>query len=82
MKLQSDAARLHAPPQTLADIRQNGFRLFLSGVSNNFYRTEYTTNWINWFALQTNQLTSAETQVVDQGASNAARRYYRSRLWP
>jgi hypothetical protein len=82
VKLRPDAPRLRAPLQTPAEIRQNGFRLLLTGVSNNFYRTEYTSNWTTWTPLQTNQVTGSDAAIVDRGASNAPRRYYRARLLP
>jgi hypothetical protein len=82
VKLQPDAARLRVPPQTAGEIRQAGLQLFLAGISNNFYRTEYTTNLTDWLPLQTNRITAAETAIVDRGATNAPRRYYRSQLWP
>jgi hypothetical protein len=82
VKLQTDAARLRVTGQTSSQIRQDGFRLFLSGVSNNSYRTEYTSNWTTWIPLQTNQLAGSEVQVVDRAATNGMQRHYRARLLP
>jgi len=82
VKLAPDAPRLRVAPQPPGILRTNGFRLFLSGTSNNFYRTEFTTNWANWTFLQDTQLTSLEAEIRDRGASNALRRFYRARQLP
>ncbi len=82
VKLAADAPSLRVPPQAFGSIRTNGFRVFLSGVSNNFYRTEFTTNWTNWTPLQTNQFTNTEVEILDRKATNAAQRTYRARLLP
>ena len=82
VKQAPDAARLRVVPQTAIEIRQNGFRLSLFGVSNNVYRSEYTSNWITWVPFQTNQITATEMSVLDRGATNAPQRHYRARLLP
>jgi hypothetical protein len=82
IKLKSEMPRLRVSAQSPSQIRQDGFRLLMSGVSNNFYRIEYTSNWAGWIPLQTNQLAGDEVQVLDRGATNAVRRHYRARLLP
>ena len=82
VKLRSERPRVRIPPQQAEDIRSVGCRLFLSGVSSNYYRTEYSSNLMTWTALQTNQATSAEVEIVDRGATNPPFRFYRARLLP
>ena len=82
VKLRSEMPLLRIPPQSAADLRRDGCRIFLSGVSNNYYRSEYSSNWTTWMPLQTNQVTSAEVEIVDRGATNRPVRYYRARLLP
>ena len=76
----SEVAR--ALPQTASELRQNGFRFFLSGATSNAYRSEYSSNGMTWFPLQTNIATAGEIAVLDRGATNAPRRQYRARLLP
>src|SRR6185436_160748 len=71
VKMKAEAPRLRAPAQSWSQIRQDGFRLWLSGVANDLCRIEYTTNWTAWFPLQTNQLTGSEVQLSDRGATNS-----------
>jgi hypothetical protein len=68
--------------QSIGGIGTNGFRMLLTGIRSNSYRTEYSSNWSNWIPLQTNQLTDGEATVLDRGATNAPRRFYRARLLP
>jgi hypothetical protein len=55
---------------------------FGGNESNDSYRIEYTSDWVAWIPLQTNQMAGSEVQVTDRGATNAARRYYRARRLP
>ena len=82
VKLAPDVARLRAPLQSGASLRTNGFRLFLSGVSNNYYRTEVSSDGANWTFLQTNQAAGTETAIIDRSATNSPARIYRARLLP
>jgi len=82
VKLAPDAPRLRVPPQSAASLRTNGIHLFLSGTSNNFYRTEFSTNLAAWTSLQTNQVGGSEVDVLDREATNSPRRLYRARLLP
>jgi hypothetical protein len=71
--------RLRAQMQSLEDIRQNGFRFSLAGVSNQTYVVEHSADLARWTAFQTNQVASAEVEVVDPDAANASQQFYRAR---
>lgn len=75
----SNPPRLRPQAQSIEDIRQNGYRFFSSGVSNQIYVTEYSADLINWTPFQTNQLLSGELELVDATAENTAHRFYRAR---
>lgn len=82
VKLRSEMPALRIPPQSSDDLRRDGCRIFLSGVTSNYYRSEYSSNWTTWTPLQTNQVPGAEVEIVDRGATNRPVRYYRARLLP
>lgn len=60
----------------------NGTRFFLSGVSNQLYQVEYSTNLQNWNSLQTNRASTAELEIIDPSATNDVRRFYRAKPVP
>jgi hypothetical protein len=83
MKLVPDGIQLQSIPQRSEEIRTNGFRFLLWGVSNVTHHLEYTTNFATWSLLQTNLSTSHPTVIIDLSAkTNTPRRWYRARLLP
>lgn len=79
-RIPSDLPRFRRVPQSGEDIRENGFRVTLVGESNRSYRTEYSSNLADWYPLTTNYLTGTEVEILDHNATNAAGRFYRSRM--
>jgi hypothetical protein len=69
--------RLRPLNQSALDIRQNGYRLALSGVSNQNYRIERTTDFVSWTPFQTNRVSLGNVEVIDPGAGSAQRNFYR-----
>jgi hypothetical protein len=67
---------------TQTDLSGKGFHFLLAGQTNQTYLTEYTTNFISWLPLSTNQLLSPSLEIIDRSASGAPARFYRAREWP
>jgi hypothetical protein len=83
VKVATDTPSLRAMSQSSNGLTTNGFHLFLSGITNNTYRTDYSTNALTWRALQTNQLAGrSELEIVDRAATNSPSRIYRASLLP
>ncbi len=86
IKLGADA--LSAPPhlrvvnQTAQDIQYYGYRLALSGVSNQTYRVERSSDFVTWTPFQTNRVTSGDLQVIDPETGGLLRSFYRARVVP
>ena len=57
-------------------------RFALSGVSNQTYRLERSTNFVIWTPFQTNRVTGGELNVVDSSAINLPRAFYRATTVP
>jgi hypothetical protein len=74
--------RLRAQMQTFDEISANGYRFFLSGISNRTYVIEYSETLTNWAPLQTNYLSNNEVEITDASGSDASQRFYRARLLP
>ncbi|MGI8964463.1 MAG: hypothetical protein ACR2H1_00055, partial [Limisphaerales bacterium] len=58
----------------------NGFRFNITGVSNNVYVVEASTNLGNtngWMAISTNQAPSPTFSFTDSTATNFSKRFYR-----
>jgi hypothetical protein len=55
----------------------NMFQLGFSGVANNHYVLEATTNLIDWTLLSTNLASTNLFYLIDPGASNFPYRFYR-----
>jgi hypothetical protein len=72
--------RLRAVPQTLNELSNSGFRLFLQGPSNVTCVVECREGTAAWIPLATNLLQSAESEIIDAGATNSPHRLYRARL--
>jgi len=53
------------------------FQLGFSGVPNNQYVLQATTNFVNWTSLSTNTASTNLFNLVDPGASNFPSRFYR-----
>jgi hypothetical protein len=57
-------------------------RLLLSGSSNLMYRTEFSSDLLNWTPLKTNLVSGSEVEVFRGPLAGLPRRYYRARLVP
>ena len=55
----------------------NVFQLEFSGVTNNNYVLEATTNFVNWVPLNTNMSSTNPFSLVDPNATNFPYRFYR-----
>jgi hypothetical protein len=55
----------------------NLFQLGFSGVANNYYLLEATTNLVDWTPLSTNLASTNLFDLMDPGASNFPYRFYR-----
>jgi hypothetical protein len=86
MKLGPDAnyarPRLRTLAQSTSEIRDQGCRMMLQGVSNRIYQIEFSTNLSNWSVLLTNRLEGTNAEVIDLQATNAPKGFYRARLLP
>jgi len=56
--------------------------LRVNGVDGARWAVEGTTNFVNWTALRTNQISGGSFDFVDTTSSGMARRYYRARYVP
>jgi hypothetical protein len=56
--------------------------LRVTGLADNSYSLEASTNLFTWFPLQTNLATGGRFDYVDDGAPGVARRFYRARWVP
>jgi hypothetical protein len=74
--------RLRAVGQSRASIRATGFHFLLTGESNGWYATEFSTNLTNWAWILTNQYLGSELEIIDLRATNAPLRFYRMRSVP
>ncbi|HWD91376.1 MAG TPA: chitobiase/beta-hexosaminidase C-terminal domain-containing protein [Verrucomicrobiae bacterium] len=63
---------------TSENFLSNGtFQLSFSGVPNNIYVLQATTNFVDWVSLSTNSAPTNMFNLVDPGASNFRYRFYR-----
>ena len=58
------------------------WRLLLAGTSNVSYRTEVSTNLVNWTAFKTNQVAGSEVEVFHSPLSFLPQRFFRARTVP
>ena len=76
MKLSTDPLLLMPRLQMLS----SEARVRLKGMPGKTYLTERTGNFLNWFPVSTNTLSSGETEIVDP--TSAVKRFYRASLVP
>jgi len=56
--------------------------LRVTGLADNTFALEASTNLLNWLPLKTNITTGGSYDYVDSATAGLARRYYRSRWVP
>ena len=64
------------------DIRSSGYRFLLEGVSNQNYVVDTSIDRVAWSMLGTNRLAGSTMELVDPGATNRSRQFYRARAVP
>jgi len=58
------------------------FQFTLSGTTGSVCRVEHSTNLSNWLLLSNVTMLSSPVTLMDSGASNQPRRFYRARVGP
>jgi hypothetical protein len=76
MKLSTDPLLLMPRLQMLS----SEARVRLKGMPGKTYLTERTGNFLNWFPVSTNTLSSGEVEIID--STSAPERFYRAMLVP
>ena len=72
-----------APPQLqLLGLVNGSPTLRVTGLADNTFALEASTNLLNWLPLKTNITTGGSYDYVDSATAGLARRYYRSRWVP
>lgn len=72
--------RLIVPQQSSGDISAAGCRLLLEGDGPATCVIECSTDLGQWTPISTNTLSGTTVEIIDSGACNAPRRFYRMRL--
>ena len=72
-----NAPTLTAPPITPEILTRSGFSFTVIGPRYNEYRTEYSSNLLDWIPLQTDNPSRPEIFITDPGATNVPMRFYR-----
>jgi len=78
IKLTSEAPRLQIASGSPDQSGRVSFTLF-PGTTNDSYRLDYSTNLVNWTALQTNRASTYKIGVTD---TNSTLRFYRAQRLP
>jgi len=75
------SVRLSTGIQSVAAIRQKGFRFLISGAPGQTVVIEASSDLTVWSEIQTRQILSsdASVEVFDLNAANAPHRFYRAR---
>jgi len=73
---------LSVTPITTETLAKSGFPFTVIGPRYNEYRTEYSSNLVNWIPLRTDSSMSLEIFITDPEATNVPMRFYRVIMQP
>ncbi len=82
LNLRANLPRLEFQSQMKTNIQSAGFIFRLTAESNQVFLTEFSTDLVRWFPLQTNYVDGDEVQIVDMDALDCPARFYRARRLP